>query len=136
MSPEPPVVGTSFGPSPLRTIEAAQVAAYAEASGDHNPIHLDADAARRAGLDGPILHGMLMMGMLEAPVLDWLPGYRLAWLQTRFMRPLAVGGSLSVSGRVVKLMTAPEGGLILRLMLKDGDGHALAVGEAELLPVT
>jgi len=31
---------------------------YADASGDHNPIHVDAAAARAVGLPGPILHGM------------------------------------------------------------------------------
>ena len=33
-------------------------ARYADASGDHNPIHVDATAARAVGLPGPILHGM------------------------------------------------------------------------------
>jgi acyl dehydratase len=40
-----------------------QIAAYAEASGDHNPIHLDDDFARSVGLPGVIAHGMLQMGI-------------------------------------------------------------------------
>lgn len=41
-----------------------QIAAYAEASGDRNPIHLDDDIARSVGLPGLIAHGMLQMGLM------------------------------------------------------------------------
>lgn len=46
------------------TFTTEQIAAYAEASGDHNPIHLDGDFARSVGLPGVIAHGMLQMGIL------------------------------------------------------------------------
>jgi acyl dehydratase len=46
------------------TFTIAQIAAYAEASGDHNPIHLDGEFARSVGLPGIIAHGMLQMGIL------------------------------------------------------------------------
>lgn len=46
------------------TFTKEQIAAYAEASGDHNPIHLDDDFARSVGLPGVIAHGMLQMGLL------------------------------------------------------------------------
>lgn len=45
------------------TFTGEQIAAYAEASGDRNPIHLDADFARSVGLPGLIAHGMLQMGI-------------------------------------------------------------------------
>jgi acyl dehydratase len=45
------------------TFTKEQFAAYAEASGDHNPIHLDDDFARSVGLPGVIAHGMLQMGI-------------------------------------------------------------------------
>lgn len=45
------------------TFTREQIAAYAEASGDHNPIHLDDDFARSVGLPGVIVHGMLQMGI-------------------------------------------------------------------------
>jgi acyl dehydratase len=46
------------------TFTREQIAAYAEASGDHNPIHLDDDFARTVGLAGIIAHGMLQMGIM------------------------------------------------------------------------
>jgi len=45
------------------TFTKEQIAAYAEASGDHNPIHLDDEFARSVGLPGVIAHGMLQMGI-------------------------------------------------------------------------
>lgn len=46
------------------TFTREQIAAYAEASGDRNPIHLDGDFARSVGLPGIIAHGMLQMGIM------------------------------------------------------------------------
>ena len=42
---------------------AEQIAAYARASGDMNPIHLDAKFAKSVGLPGVIAHGMLQMSI-------------------------------------------------------------------------
>ncbi|MDP9246828.1 MAG: MaoC family dehydratase N-terminal domain-containing protein [Candidatus Dormibacteraeota bacterium] len=46
------------------TFTREQIEAYAEASGDRNPIHLDEEFARSVGLPGVIAHGMLQMGLL------------------------------------------------------------------------
>src|SRR6266446_10069427 len=48
------------------TFTTGQIAQYAEASGDHNPIHLDGDFARSLGLPGVIAHGLLQMGILAS----------------------------------------------------------------------
>jgi acyl dehydratase len=49
----------------LRIVPDADVTArYAEASGDHNPIHLDEEFARSVGLPGRILHGLYTMALL------------------------------------------------------------------------
>jgi acyl dehydratase len=45
------------------TFTREQIAAYAQASGDHNPIHLDEDFAKSVGLPGVIAHGMLQLGI-------------------------------------------------------------------------
>jgi acyl dehydratase len=43
---------------------------YAGASGDFNPIHIDADFARMVGLPGAILHGLYVMGLVAKAVTD------------------------------------------------------------------
>lgn len=54
------------------SISRADVARYAEASGDRNPIHLDPVAAAGAGLPGVIAHGMLTMGIAMRILVDLL----------------------------------------------------------------
>jgi acyl dehydratase len=51
-----------------RTVTQEQVRAYADASGDHNPIHLDPEFARSVGLPGTIAHGLLEMGILAEAI--------------------------------------------------------------------
>jgi len=48
-----------------------QIKAYADASGDHNKIHLDEEFARAAGLPGVIAHGMLSMGLAARALTEW-----------------------------------------------------------------
>ena len=55
-----------FGP-----FETEAVLAYASASADDNPLHVDPALAARVGLARPPIHGMLAMGCLEAYLRDW-----------------------------------------------------------------
>jgi acyl dehydratase len=78
-----------------------QISAYAEASGDHNPIHLDDDAARAAGLPGVIAHGMLGMAQLANFVVAYAGDYRrLRRLRCRFSGMVLPGDTITFSGRV------------------------------------
>ena len=104
------------------------VKAFAAASGDLNPIHLSDDIARRAGLDGAILHGLFITARFEA-YLEAIAEARLRMLQTRFVRPAPVGVNLIVHGRV---LGATPGELHLRLLAKSPAGTLFAVGEARL----
>jgi acyl dehydratase len=78
-----------------------QIRAYAEASGDHNPIHLDDDAARAAGLPGVIAHGMLGMAQLANFVVAYAGDHRrLRRLRCRFSGMVLPGDTITFSGRV------------------------------------
>ncbi|GIU97303.1 MAG: hypothetical protein KatS3mg013_1106 [Actinomycetota bacterium] len=96
-------------PTLTRRITREDVRAYAEASGDRNPLHLDDDVARAAGFDGVIAHGMLTMGHLSACVLGWAgPGARVERISAQFRAPVPVGRSVVAGGRV----RAVEGDLV------------------------
>src|ERR1700730_13499805 len=85
-----------------RTVTQDQINAYAEASGDHNPIHVDADFARMVGLPGTIAHGLLDMGILTEAIARWAGGYdRVASIACRFSKPLLPGDTITCTGRVV-----------------------------------
>ena len=60
-----------------------QLALYASAGADHNPIHVDAEAAKAGGLPGIIAHGMLGMGFLGQLVTQWVPQRQLRSLSAR-----------------------------------------------------
>ncbi|HUK65606.1 MAG TPA: MaoC family dehydratase [Anaeromyxobacteraceae bacterium] len=73
---------------------------YAAVSGDFNPIHIDAEAARRAGHDGAILHGLCTFSWFAEACVRYFDGAgRLAKLEARFARPVAVGDTLRFEGR-------------------------------------
>lgn len=77
-----------------------QPARYAEASGDHNPIHLDRDFARKSGFPGVVCHGMCTMAMASKVVLDGVAGgdpARLKLIRVEFSRPVFPGQRLTTS---------------------------------------
>jgi acyl dehydratase len=78
------------------TFTKEQIAEYAEASGDHNPIHLDDDFARTVGLPGIIAHGMLQMGLLAAVAADAAGGPdRLRRIYCRFAGMVVPGDTVT-----------------------------------------
>lgn len=75
-----------------------QAARYAEASGDHNPIHLDEEVARAARLPGVILHGMCTMALAARGAVDGLAGgdpTRVRRIGGRFNKPVFPGQTLT-----------------------------------------
>ena len=78
------------------TFSVDQIAAYAEASGDHNPIHLDGEFARTVGLPGVIAHGMLQMGILGTVAAEAAGGRaRLRRLYCRFAGMVEPGDTVT-----------------------------------------
>jgi acyl dehydratase len=118
----------SFGPIGMEAVHA-----YAEASGDDNPIHVDAEAARAIGLDGPIVQGMLLMGLVDSALAGWLPEARCDKLSTRFALPVPVGSRITIAARVVRV-DSPAGRqrLTLRIFVRDGTQKVVALAEAIL----
>lgn len=61
----------SHAPIRFEPITREQIRDYAEASGDHNRIHLEDLFAKEAGLPGVIAHGMLSMGLGGRALFEW-----------------------------------------------------------------
>jgi acyl dehydratase len=77
---------------------------YAEASGDHNPIHQDDAVARSVGLPGVIAHGMFTMALAARAVADWSGSAEVVELSCNFTNPVVVpakgGITVTVAGTV------------------------------------
>jgi len=88
----------------LRTFRVTRddLAAYAAASGDHNPIHQDDEVARSVGLPGVIAHGMFTLALAARYVEEWV-GRRgeVLTIGAKFTKPVPVppeGAEVEVSG--------------------------------------
>ncbi|HEX6799588.1 MAG TPA: MaoC family dehydratase N-terminal domain-containing protein [Ktedonobacterales bacterium] len=86
-----------------KMVTQPQIDAYAEVSGDHNPIHVNPEAARAVGLDGTIAHGMLSMAFAGQLLTDWLAAQGTAGgyvrrLRVRFQGMVRPGDTLTVRG--------------------------------------
>ena len=84
-----------------RTVTREDVAAYAEAGGDHNPLHQDEAAALSAGFPGIIAHGMFTMGHMASAVMRWAgPDSWVEQIDAQFRAPVVMGETITAGGRV------------------------------------
>jgi len=84
-----------------RVVTAADVAAYAEAGGDRNPLHLDDAFARSVGFDGVIAHGMFTMGHMATAVMAWAgPDAVVERISAQFRAPVSMGEEIRAGGTV------------------------------------
>jgi acyl dehydratase len=106
------VAGGTEVPRLRRTVTRPDVAAYAEAGGDRNPLHLDDDVARAAGFPGIVAHGMFTMGHLASCLSRWAGGPdRIRRLGAQFRAPVFMGDEIVAGGRVKAVDV--EGGVAL-----------------------
>jgi acyl dehydratase len=98
-------VGTVL-PEKVFYLDRAMLKAYADASGDQNPIHQNEEFAKAVGLPNVIAHGMLTMALVGKFVTQWAGGSQhVKEFSGRFMKPVIVPADqkveLTVSGNVV-----------------------------------
>ncbi len=99
-------VGATLAPNTF-IINRAALVAYAQASGDHNPIHQNEEFAKSVGLENVIAHGMYTMGLVGQYVSTIAGGSsNVRELSTRFTKPVVVPAGvdveLTVSGAVIE----------------------------------
>jgi acyl dehydratase len=112
-------------------ISRHQLALYCGASGDHNPIHVDLDFAKKAGFDDVFAHGMLVMAYLGRALTDVVAPSALRSFSTRFSAITQLGAQLTCEGNVVELLEVDgEKRARLSLAAKDEKGEVKLAGEA------
>lgn len=88
-------------PELRRVVTADDVAAYAEAGGDRNPLHLDDAFAQSAGFDGVIAHGMFTMGHMATAVMRWAGAdASVQQISAQFRAPVSMGQEIVAGGTV------------------------------------
>jgi acyl dehydratase len=100
-------------PEKIFLIDRELLKRYADASGDHNPIHQDEEFAKSVGLPDVIAHGMLTMALVGKYVTDWSGGTAsMKEFGARFIKPVIVPSGQSVDLTVNGTVTAIEDGKI------------------------
>lgn len=93
-------VGDKIPALVLPPVSRHQLALYCGGSGDHNPIHVDIDFAKKFGFKDVFAHGMLSMAFLGRLATSYAPQSALRKLGTRFTSITWVGDVITVSGVV------------------------------------
>ncbi len=122
-------------PDLTKHVTQEQINAYADVSGDHNPIHLDPVAARGVGLEGTIAHGMLSMAFLGQSLTSWLAAQpeRGGWvkrLRVRFQAMVRPGDTLTCAGA---LGAASQGQQRVELWINNQRGERVTTGDADVV---
>lgn len=124
-------VGDELPPLVSEAITRTTLALYCGASGDHNPIHVDLDFARRAGMDDVFAHGMLSTAYLARLLTGWAPQPWLRTLNVRFVAITHLGDVVHCSGRVVAVEVGADGVEVrVALSAANQDGQVKIQGEA------
>jgi len=107
--------GTDLGATEWLTIDQGRIDGFADATGDHQWIHVDVDAAQAGPFGGTIAHGYLTMAMC-APFLGELctvggisMGINYGVDKARFITPVPAGGRVRGKGVLLATTEIPGG---------------------------
>lgn len=107
MSPTTPAdvkVGQELPSLTLPPVDRTMLALFAGASGDHNPIHIDLDFARRSGMPDVFAQGMLGMAWMCRLLTAWAPQSRLRRVDARFAGITHLGHVITCRGKVAEIV--------------------------------
>ena len=121
-------VGQALPTLTLQPINRTTLALFAGASGDHNPVHIDIDFARKAGMPDVFAHGMLSMAWLGRLLTQWVPQMQLREINTRFAGITHLGHIITCTGRVVEKFEN-EGAKLVRVEIQSANQY----GEVKIL---
>ena len=117
-----------------KTVDERGIEAFAEVTGDNNPVHLDDTYARTTRFGRRIAHGMIAAGLISATLANDLPGPGTVYLsQTlQFKAPVFPGETLTTTVEV-KSVRADKPIATLATSCKNQDGKVVLEGEAVVL---
>ncbi|MBM3908641.1 MAG: MaoC family dehydratase [Gemmatimonadetes bacterium] len=118
----------------VRDVTVEDIQAYAALTGDHNPVHVDADAAAKSRFGGIVAHGMLGAGFISAVLGMDLPGPGSVYVgQTiRFTLPVRPGDAVTVRVEILEIIQAKRR-VRLATTCRNQNGETVLDGEATIL---
>lgn len=118
-----------------RTITAGDIAAFANLTGDTNPLHVNEEYAARTQFGKPLVHGMFLASLLSTLVGMHLPGKRCLYLgQTlQFKKPVFAGDTVRVTGAVATKSDSTRILTIATVITKGGEEAVTGVATIQVL---
>ena len=115
-----------------QVIDEALVLAFAEVSGDRNPIHLDDALARTSRFGQRIAHGGILFGMISRMLGMDMPGLGTVYLsQTcQFKLPVFLGDRVRLEATIVELL--PKSIARIATVITKQTGEVVLEGEAQV----
>jgi acyl dehydratase len=116
-----PLIGESIGTSDWLLIDQHRVNLFADATGDHQWIHVDVERANAGPFGGPIAHGFLTLSLLPAffasafTIRETRSGLNYGLDKVRFVAPVPVGERLRAHFRLLAWDALPNGGAQLKI---------------------
>ncbi|MBO9355741.1 dehydratase [Bordetella petrii] len=124
-------VGSQLPPLSLPAINRTTLALYCGASGDHNPIHIDIDFARKSRMPDVFAHGMLSAAYLGRLLTGWVPQASLRSLAIRFTAITHLGNEPTCTGEVIeKFEAGGEQRVRIAIQCTNQYGEEKLLGEA------
>ena len=127
------------GKTPEVTVTKEMIKAYADLCGDHTPIHVDEEYARKSHFGGIVAHGLfglsLADGLKTRGTLQFPPGASLGWAWD-FLKPIHAGDRLHVKYRIGSMRPTrkTDWGIVrLPAELINQDGVVVQKGEHKLM---
>ncbi|MFM8795112.1 MAG: MaoC family dehydratase [Acidimicrobiales bacterium] len=134
-----PLVGEHLGHSEWLTVTQEQVNLFADATGDHQWIHIDVERAKSGPFGGPIAHGYLTLSL--GPVL--IPqvfsvggvamGVNYGCNKVRFMSPVPVGANLRAGVKLIRVDDVSGGAQVTLEVTFECEGAAKPSCIAEII---
>ena len=117
------------------TITSDMIERFAEATGDHNPLHLDEEFAKGTKFKTRVAHGMLQAGILSGILGTEFPGVGTIYLsQTlKFMKPVFIGDEVTFHLKVLELIEE-KNRIRIETICENQKGEAVVTGEALIMP--
>ncbi len=119
----------------VKTITEGDIELFAKATGDFNPVHLDAAYAEKTMFKGRIAHGVFSVGFFSTILGNILPGHGTIYLsqEVKFLAPVRIGDTITAKVEVLELI--PEKNRAkFRTSCVNQDGKLVVDGMAWTMP--
>jgi 3-hydroxybutyryl-CoA dehydratase len=115
-----------------QVIDDKLVRAFADLSGDHNPIHVDDEVAKKSKFGQRIAHGAILFGIVSKVLGMDMPGVGTVYLSQfcNFKLPVFIGDKVTLEAKIVEIL--PKSLARISTIITKQTGEVVMEGEAQV----